>query len=324
MVKSSGRCADEVSRSEGAYGHVVWTDPSQPEDVDKLVGAIGCAAEVIVAAPAEKKKGGDGGGDMGSGIRDQTGGAEDEDLPIVVLARGSFRFVVREIVQTFPYPVGIVDELPDSEPSEAGSRDAAADDEDEDEDDEDDYDWCSDLTTPELVQRTIVFMKTLIDQKLSANQKAPSPLEQAIMKDAGVSFASMAAKRTQAEEMMAVLDVFQSSLADIAPMPIDRYYAIGMLAAEMADVDNEVRRNILTLTDGVERLRLVLKELDRKISIASAKKLTEEITGRSGGGGQELTVCSLCIYSLLLFPAILYFCIFTPYGSNPLFAHLLN
>jgi hypothetical protein len=65
------------------------------------------------------------------------------------------------------------------------------------------------------------------------------------------------------EEMAAVFDVFQASLMDICPMPVDRYFSIVMMAAELSNVDNDMRTKIIAMTDGVARLRLVCEHIER-------------------------------------------------------------
>jgi hypothetical protein len=65
------------------------------------------------------------------------------------------------------------------------------------------------------------------------------------------------------EEMAAVFDVFQASFMDICPMPVDRYFSIVMMAAELSNVDNDMRTKIIVMTDGVARLRLVCEHIER-------------------------------------------------------------
>jgi predicted DNA-binding protein YlxM (UPF0122 family) len=189
--------------------------------------------------------------------------------------------VVKEVVKTFPYPVGIVDELVDEEPLQPGRV------EKDDEDDDDDYLY-ADLDSSELVRRTMVGLKTLIDQKLSDRESSLSPLEQSILEETGIPLVEH--QQLQAEEMAAVFDVFQSSLIDIAPMPIERYYAIGMLAAEIANVDNRIRQTIIPITDGLARLRVVLRELESAVDLNRARKMANTITNELDEDQKDLKV----------------------------------
>lgn len=91
------------------------------------------------------------------------------------------------------------------------------------------------------------------------------------------------------EEMVAVWEVFQTSLVDdIAPH--DRKYAVAMMAAELADMNNHVRRQVLLTRDSQERLRIVLKELDEMVGMARARKLASKITEKVDDDDRELKV----------------------------------
>ena len=68
-----------------------------------------------------------------------------------------------------------------------------------------------------------------------------------------------------------------------------------MMAAEISGLDNPVRTRILATVDGVERLKVVLKELEQKISMVQAKKLTEQITGENDESSKDLKVSSFII-----------------------------
>lgn len=259
---------------ERVYGHLVYKPKN--DNSDDLVGAIGCAAEILINAPSdsvsveivddvEKEK-------------EKTSRIGDNGEPMTVLVRGSYRFVVKEIIKSIPYPVAVVDELMDDEPTDTPT---------ENDDEEDVY---SDLDTSELVRRTIGGLKALVDQKLKETSEELTPLEQAILEDSGISAENEIIKKNQAEEAAAVLNVFVSSLIDICPMPIDRYYAIAMMAAEMANVDNDVRRQIIPMQNGVERLRVVLRHLEETLGMARARKMAQSITDKSDDDNKDLNV----------------------------------
>jgi len=256
---------------ERVYGYIIDT----PKD-DSLVGAIGCTAEVLVEARPEDA--------------DKSDSEVGDDSPIVVLCRGSWRFVVKQVVKTFPYPVAIVDELLDKEPSADNTKSAVVKSEDTDsEQDDEEGELYDDLDATQLVRRIMVGLKTLIDQKLEARKPELSPLEQSILEETG-AVAAVDADAQQAEEMAAVFDIFQSSLIDIAPMPVERYYAIAMLAAEMANVDNDVRKELIVMTDGIARMRVVLQELEEEVSMNQARKVADNITSELDEDNKDLKV----------------------------------
>ena len=321
----------------GCYGHLVSRG-----DRGELVGSIGCAVDVVMATPAqspglncEKEMddmiGAATKGDFSAKDRDsvgEDGTSKGEEESLVVLVRGSFRFVVREVIKTIPYIVAVVDELRDDEPgavknaeevvaqveevadsidsnapsegifyndfedfggdfvqdekstdTEATISSETDEEEEEEDDDEDDDDIYSDLSTQELVQRSMAAMKAIVDQKLqSATTSGMTPLEMSILEDAGMPIPNRDAQRSQAEEYGAVLEIFRSELIDICQTPKDIYYAVGMLTAEMADANNEMRTKCLTTTDGVERLRMTLRLAEDRINKVAAQRLTEQIT----------------------------------------------
>ena len=333
----------------GSYGHLV----SRGDDGGELVGSIGCAVDVVMATPAqspglniEKEMddmiGAATKGDFSAKDRDsvgEDGTSKGEEESLVVLVRGSFRFVVREVIKTIPYIVAVVDELRDDEPGAVKTKEEAVaqveevaestdsnapsdgifyndfedfggafvkdekstdteatinsetDAEDDDEEDEDDDDIYSDLSTQELVQRSMAAMKAIVDQKLqSATTAGMTPLEMSILEDAGMPIPNRDAQRSQAEEYGAVLEIFRSELIDICQTPKDIYYAVGMLTAEMADANNEMRTKCLITTDGVERLRMILRLAEDRINKVAAQRLTEQITEEVSADEKDLKV----------------------------------
>ncbi len=322
-------------QKEPMYGHVVGRSISVDDsnnDESSLVGCIGCASEIIIATPSDMlAQVGDGDTrDNGAGYSDfddplNDDSANTEDGTITVLSKGSFRFVIKNVTQTFPYPIAIVDELLDdcldngdnSPAATAGANDGDAikeeifyddlgtfdDDDDDDDDDDYDDDMYAHLTPKELTERIFSAMKAIVDQKLSTKPKSISPLEASILEQSGMSpdAASMmeSMQRDYAEEMAAVLDIFTAELVDIVPLSskTERYYVIAMFAAEFGGLDNEVRKNILVTLDGVKRLMIVLEGLEKKISLVQAKKLTEGIVEKSDESSKDLMVCKyMCIH----------------------------
>jgi predicted DNA-binding protein YlxM (UPF0122 family) len=316
----SGDIFGAMKGKEAFYGHVVArTEPGS----DTLIGAIGCASEIVLAVPSQtvEMNNVSGGQPLFTADDGVSPGDNTEDAPMTVLAKGCFRFVVKEVTQTFPYPIAIVDELLDDPPGSSSSSSSSSsavvqvqseddehenDSDDEDDEDDDDYDdMYAHLTPSELVPRTLSAMKAITDQKINKKPMNLSPLEQSILEsqqgnnnggngnnmspDIMQGMANTMAQN-QAEEMGAVFDIFVSSLIDIAPMPVDRYYAVALMAAELAGVDNAARKQILTTIDGVERLRFVLEKLEETISLGQAKKLTEDIVDKSDEGSKDLKV----------------------------------
>lgn len=303
VVFEGGSAADldvEGGEEGGLYGHIVHSPGG-----DDLVGSVGCASEVLVSAPTVVSVEGEEDDailkavDAASGKTGAEG--ESESLPMTVLTKGSFRFVVREVLKTFPYPVGIVDELLDEEEPDKSTKTVETvsisleDDDDKDEDDDEkegDEALYIKLSPSELLRRTLSAMETLASQKVSSleskSSQAMSPLEQSILEQKGfiantgdglglgIGVPDADAKKSQAEEMAAIVAVFKSSLSDIAPTPTEQYYAVGMLGAEFADTDNEFRSKVLKSRDGIARLSMVLKELEHEIGRNAAMKLAEE------------------------------------------------
>jgi hypothetical protein len=224
----------------------------------------------------------------------------DGDDSLTVLCKGSFRFIVKEVTQTFPFPIAIVDELMDDEPDMSRSvqeyndfKEEEEEEEDDDEEDED-HDMYQYIDPSDLIPRTMAAMKTIVDQKINTQPKSISPLEQAILEEKGFSQAALNDReQDQAEEMGAILDIFASSMLDIAPTRLERMYSVAMLAAEFAGVGNDIREQILMTTNGVERLRIVLKEIEKVISMVSVAKLTEEITEQNDSKDLKVGVPTL-------------------------------
>ena len=292
-----------AAKQEATYGHIV-----QKGEDGGLIGSIGCAAEIVVATPSGSMElqpldsdsemiGMPMGNNANAEEGDFSGSGDD---PMTLLCKGSFRFIVKEVIQTFPYPIAIVDELLDEAPVESSdTADADADaapieyndfGNDDFYDDDEEEDMYALIDSTDLIPRTLQAMKAIVDQKISTKPKSLSPLEQIILKDSGADMTMRNMERDQAEEMAAVFDIFISSLFDIAPSRIERLYVVAIMATEFAGLDNDVRKNVLTMVDGVARLRIVLKEAEKRISMVQAKKITEEIVEQNDEGSKDLQV----------------------------------
>ena len=272
------------------YGHLVWKDKSS----DSLVGAIGCTGEILINAPTEEVL-------NAEILRDMMDGSEPEALPSetppnTVLCRGGYRFVVKEIVRSIPYPVAIIDEIVDDADDDDSDMFAMVssgeEKEDNDDDDDDDFeDIYVGMPPEELIRRVMVNVQGVVTQKLEdANSKEISLLEQSIMEDGGMpGMDPTTIEQYQAEEMAAVWDVFQSSLIDDIE-PKHRRYSIAIMAAELAELKNDVRQKILVTRDALERLRIVAKELDDTVGMARAQKLATQITDKTDDSDRDLKV----------------------------------
>lgn len=265
---------------ERTFGFLAW----KPDD-GSLVGAIGCAAEILPApdggflqTPLDAPR------TPSTGV----GGI----LAQYLACRGTYRFVIREIKQSFPFPVAVVDELPDTAVVAAEETASTKTDDDEEDDDDDEPVYTS-LSPNELVHRTMSAMQAYVDQELEAVSQGLSPLELSIVEQSG-SFSSVAAQKRAAEEMAAVWDVFLQYLVDLCPAPSERCFSIGFMAAEIGDIKNEVRRKILQTTSGVERLAIVLRHLETAVDMTRARKvasaISQEVNEIEGDDPQDLQV----------------------------------
>ena len=126
-------------------------------------------------------------------------GENNEDVAMTVVVKGGFRFVVKEVKQTFPFLVAIVDELLDEAPNSSDSPSAVRSGYKEDDDDDND-DMYADLPTSELVPRALAAMKAITDQGISTKPKEKSPHEESILEQSNMprgmiqSMSSMAQK----------------------------------------------------------------------------------------------------------------------------------
>lgn len=222
------------------YGHVVAMRPDAEDRFD-LRGAIGCAAQIMV-------KGGD-----EQIVRDD----DDADIELpegrntrAVLVKGSYRFIVKEVLSTFPYPTAIVDELFDIDTKDEYVKTTCV---------EDSYETMSRL---KLTIKTLDSMDILVKDKLeNAERAGANPLEKEILESAGVSVSHF---KMQAEEFAAVFAVFKQQLIDITK-PTDRLFAIGMMASEIGELSFADRRKMLVTRNGMERLIFFLEAVDTKI-----------------------------------------------------------
>jgi len=335
------------------YGHLVW------QDEGTLIGAIGCAAEILVntaqqqagtslnkrtasslpqtpfqekvaqleqsfsASRSEDEKDGNAKDDSNNDNDDDDGSVSISSTPTTtnVVCRGGWRFVVKDVVKTIPYPVVIVDEIFDDADdddsamfSKVGTT-ATHDDKDEDTDldtDPDDYDHIQDLSVPELIRTIMRNVQSIVRQKLeeAIARTQLNPLEQSILEESlrveregkdddddeeeGTKISSIqitpaVIELAHSEEMSAVWEVFQTSLVDDFE-PSQRRFAVAMMAAELVDLNQEIREEILVIRNGKERLQLVAKEVQDLIGMARARKVAIAITNQNDDTEKDLQV----------------------------------
>lgn len=300
------------------YGHLVWKDG----DSNSLVGAIGCTAEILVNAPTTEILGGGISG-IGNAVEDELaklektfsdskGDEEDESkqkektsdnddnvtpASNTLLCRGGWRFVVKEVVRSIPFPVVIVDEIQDdADEDDSDMFSTVGSTSDDDEDDDDDHDELRTMTTPELIGNTMQNVQSIIGQRLedAIAETKLGPLEKSILEAAqgtggGSAINHAAIELAVAEEMTAVWEVFQHSLVDDIE-PSQRRFAVAIMAAELADLNNKVRKEILLTRDSEDRLRIVLRELKEIVGMAQARKLAATITDEADESEKDLRV----------------------------------
>jgi hypothetical protein len=293
------------------YGHLVWKDGAS----DSLVGAIGCTAEILVNAPTTQLLGGgpktpleEELAKLEKSFSDSKGGEEkesskkasmndDNSAPTsnTVLCRGGWRFVVKEIVRSIPYPVVIVDEIQDDADVDDSDMFSTFGAEEEDDDDEED-DELINMPAPELIGNTMRNVQSIITQQLedAIAKTQMGPLEQSILEDGEMEGGGKAINPAviglaHAEEMSAVWSVFQMSLVDDIE-PSQRRFAVAIMAAELANLNNDLRQEILLIRNAEERLRIVLRELKEIVGMAQARKVASSITDKTDETDRDLTV----------------------------------
>jgi len=295
------------TKDEALYGHVVSLNSigNGIDAGDSLVGAVGCATQILLVAPSTTSNEQD---TILFDSAEDSGLNDDSDTgAVTAFVQGRFRFVVREVVQTFPFPIAIVDELLDDDNADPTSsllespaipqvEELGTYEDDDDDDYLDDDDIYNNLPPSTLIERILQSLRTLIDRTLQDSQPKPlTLLEQSIIeaREEGSIGAKELAEFTQqnrAEEMAAIHDIFTSSLIDIAPTPVERNYAVAMMAADMAGFNRGKRREILEMVDGVNRLRVVLQEVEREVGMGQARRLSAEIGDKVDKESKDLLV----------------------------------
>ena len=271
-VQNKGSSVDE----QCYYGQVVCR-----QDEDSLVGAIGCASEILIATPASitSEEVLEGRGDTEQTV---TKFDADDSGMLHVLGRGAFRFRVKEVISSIPYPIAIVDELVDEDEEEVTIE--------SNEEDDDDDDIYSNLSTKSLIQQVLQSLETILKNEIEATAKPLSPLEQSILETAETASPLMQAiqRKFDAEERLVNFQTFRSSLLDIASNPIDRAFCVGMMAAELANLPASTRVKMLQTVSGTHRLRIVMRKLSSILAMDSARRVAKSLSLQETGDGVDI------------------------------------
>lgn len=286
---------DDDTPVREVYGHIAYK-PSSSSNIDgDYTGAIGCATTVLMTATPESLQG------IPQDVLDFDKDFNANQQQQTVLCRGSYRFIVKEVIRTVPYLVALVDELFDDDdmhledPNDARKAEALEMVmEDDDVDEEEDVDEFTSLTRSELVQKTLFAMKCFVDiqkEEISNLEMTMSPLEESILDDYNSARQMFLAQKRATDEMVAVYDFFTSiTLIDDIVIPSDQDYAIAFLAAEIADFTNNVRRQMLITTNPMKRLRIVLKQLNEMIGMKRAERVATSVVQKTDNDDKELKV----------------------------------
>lgn len=280
-VKSKG----DAIESQCYYGHLVSKHPGNNNE-DSLIGAIGCASEILIATPSSISS---------EEVLEERGeldrsldkfDADDSSGMLHVLSRGAFRFKVKEIVSSIPYPVAIVDELLDDD-DDSDSKSSDIDNEMSEHDDDDDDDIYATLPAKTLIQQILQSLETILEKEVEATAEPLSPLEQSILETAesGSPMSQAIQRQFDAEERLVNFQTFRSSLLDIASDPRDRIFCVGMMAGELANLPASVRVKMLETVNGIDRLRIVMRELSAILAMDSARRMAKSLSLQGGGDG---------------------------------------
>lgn len=294
----------------GFYGHVILDDDNK----NSLVGSVGCAVEILIIQQQQQPES----EDNLSADNDDSFDEEDDDtkvsskdntlaneLPMVCLTRGSFRFIVREIVSSFPYPVAIVDELLDDEEEETYELATV----EQNNDNEEATMMYSDFGPDATNNEGTIFYSDFEEDSFSLS--LDESLDNAVMTEQnyfGITdeYRSISADELPSRTLQAMQTYIQlmlnkppptlleqSIIEEFTQSPIDstastaeemaaifevfrqelveinspsaRRFAIGFLAAEIGSLDQEKRLNLLKTRNSNTRLRIVLQDLNSKI-----------------------------------------------------------
>mmetsp|Transcript_25789 Transcript_25789/g.29488 ORF Transcript_25789/g.29488 Transcript_25789/m.29488 type:complete len:469 (-) Transcript_25789:8-1414(-) len=229
----------DAIQSNKLYGHIVYK-----KDPNDLVGAIGCTSEVLLSAIKP----------ILAISSNNNNRKDDDEIPNTLLCRGSFRFVVKEVIQTIPYPVAIVDEWCDDDVLEQpkSKRDLS--------------DSSSEVLCQQILSGLHAFVKQKVKESLRQRKK---DIENS---DIGYTdeneMTTTIHKRIYSKEISDVLFAFHGFLIENQSILsiTEKQYAIAFFAAELIGVDNEIRKKLLKANKGIERLKIISNEVNKVVS----------------------------------------------------------
>lgn len=291
LVKS----AIEMQAPQPVYLGQVSYKPSCDSEEGSLsdsdwIGAIGCITQILVPPTA---------------FVTQSVSAENVsglNMPTQrLLCKGMNRFIVRKVKQTTPFVIAVVDILHDdnkqSEDDGEQTYISGAKLQDDEEDDEDDmFEQYDRLEPTELERRLMQALREFVQQQLMQADREMSPLERSLLPNLPNNSNSEVDNNENPEQLAAraledVLLLLERYIIDELSFDAHgRYFALSFLAAEMANMNNEVRRKILNMTNSVERLRLVTAEMEQLVGMARARKMANSITAQSDELDRDLKV----------------------------------
>jgi hypothetical protein len=216
------------------------------------VGAVGCVSLAI-----------------------STLGGEKSDRLLV--CKGAFRFVVKQVLQEIPFPIVLVDELVDQDNFES------------------ELSQINDIDVSLDVMKRTSFLLEILDKYCQQQVETAgelSPLEQAILEETGNTIMPIVIQQL-ALEKVAVIHVFRALYVDSEQSGFSFphiLYASALLAAEIADFSTSQRQKLLEMTHGVERLIYVSGVIEEKVGMARARKMAEQITAATDEASKDLKI----------------------------------
>ncbi|GKY90678.1 hypothetical protein MPSEU_000041200 [Mayamaea pseudoterrestris] len=196
-----------------------------------LVGAVGCVVQAFCAESLREDD------------EIKSTGVSPKLSPLVS-TNGKWRFIVKEVLSTNPFPVVLVDELFDQKViDKTRPRDGKGNDSQE-------------LSKGVERHEADELMATLMD---AMHAHVHQHLKKAEPEQSNV----------QCQKARA-LDYVSRIIDDLYPSIEEKYYCIGLLSMEFVRLTNDERRIYLSMTDSVERMRVMLGLLRQQLSVSDA------------------------------------------------------
>ncbi|GAX24795.1 hypothetical protein FisN_18Lh126 [Fistulifera solaris] len=214
--------------------------------IEPRVGTVGCASRVLSTLGADNR---------------------------LLVCKGSFRFVVKQVLQEIPFPIVLVDEFVDEDTSECKSLKNDV------------------VDSTKQTSRLLEFLDEYCQHQVETTGEV-SPLEQAILEETGNTMMPIVIQEL-AMEKAAVLQVFRAFYMDSeqSDFSIQRtMYAASLLAAEIADFTTSQRQKVLEMPNSVERLVYVSGLIEEKVGMARARKIAKQITAATDEASKDLKI----------------------------------